>query len=145
MRFAYAQPGLLPLFITALLLAMMTACADDGGHTAESAISSIENEDELTRAVQLADNDGLVIIEFYADWCDPCKRLAPVLEEIAWEHSDRLDVFRIDYEKNKSMAQRFGVRGIPYVTLVRNGKIIKSMLGERPKADYVNAIESFVK
>ncbi len=74
-----------------------------------------------------------VLVEFTADWCPPCRQLAPVLSAIAREEGDRLKVVQMDVDTNPSTPLAYGVRGMPTMMLFRNGEPVKSILGVRPK------------
>jgi thioredoxin 1 len=74
-----------------------------------------------------------VIVDFYADWCGPCKMVAPVLEQIATEHSD-VKIAKVNVDEEPALAERYRVRGIPYMALFREGKLAKQVVGYQPKA-----------
>ncbi len=74
-----------------------------------------------------------VIVDFYADWCGPCKMLAPLLDQIANEHTD-VKIAKVNVDEEPALAERYRVRGIPYVALFRDGKIAKQVVGYQPKA-----------
>jgi thioredoxin len=98
----------------------------------------------LTRIVTVA-GERLVIIDFYADWCQPCRELEPILESIAEQKSDMVDVYRANYDENQSLAELFGVRGIPFLAFVKNRTLVYSLMGLRSKETYIEAIESFTR
>jgi thioredoxin 1 len=74
-----------------------------------------------------------VIVDFYADWCGPCKMLAPLLDQIGNEHTD-VKIAKVNVDEEPALAERYRVRGIPYVALFRDGKIAKQVVGYQPKA-----------
>ena len=74
-----------------------------------------------------------VIVDFYADWCGPCKMLSPVLEQLAAEHAD-VKIAKVNVDEEPALAERYRVRGIPYVALFRDGKLASQVGGYRPKA-----------
>ncbi|HEY5125168.1 MAG TPA: thioredoxin [Ignavibacteria bacterium] len=81
------------------------------------------------------------IIDFYADWCGPCKMVAPVLEELAGEYQDKVNIYKIDTEKEQELAAIFGIRSIPSIMfLPKDGKPQMSM-GAMPKEGFVRAIK----
>lgn len=82
-----------------------------------------------------------VIVDFNATWCGPCKRLAPVLEELAQEYDGRLAIYSVDVDKNKPLAQSFGVRSIPMVLLCPVEGEPQQIVGLYPKEELVKAIE----
>jgi len=74
-----------------------------------------------------------VIVDFYADWCGPCKMLAPLLDQIGNEHAE-VKIAKVNVDEEPALAERYRVRGIPYVALFRDGKIAKQVIGYQPKA-----------
>tara|TARA_B100000674_G_C37449158_1_gene737471 strand:- start:17 stop:337 length:321 start_codon:yes stop_codon:yes gene_type:complete len=93
------------------------------------------------------DNDILsdnlvVLVDFGAEWCGPCKQLDPILEEIASENIDKLKVLKINIDDNPMTPQKFGVRGIPTLMLFNQGKLIDTKVGSLPKTALENWIKS---
>ena len=85
--------------------------------------------------------DRPAIVDFYADWCAPCRALSPILTEIAAEYSGKVDVYKVDTEKNPDLASIFGVRGIPAILFIpKSGKPTMSS-GLMPKETFEKAIE----
>ena len=74
-----------------------------------------------------------VIVDFYADWCGPCKMLSPVLEQLAIEHVD-VKITKVNVDEEPALAERYRVRGIPYVAMFRDGKLAEQVVGYKPKA-----------
>ena len=75
---------------------------------------------------------GQTLVDFWAGWCGPCLALAPLIDEIADDMQDKLKVCKLDVDKNMHTAARFGVRGIPYIILLKEGKEIGSVTGNDP-------------
>ncbi len=115
-----------------------------GDHRTRKPLTAISGEQELTRIVTAA-GERLLMFDFYADWCQPCKELEPILESIAVQKADVVDVYRVNYDENQSLAELFGVRGIPFVAYVKNRTHVYSLMGLRPKDTYLEAIESFTR
>ena len=74
----------------------------------------------------------LVLIDFYADWCGPCRMLSPIVEEIADEHSDLL-VCKVNVDEEPELAGSYGVTSIPMLVVMKNGEIVKQSVGAKPK------------
>ena len=83
-----------------------------------------------------------VVVDFWADWCGPCKMLAPVVHEIAEENADTLKVGKINVDEQMELAMRFQVSSIPMLVVFKNGKAVAKSVGYRPKAEITAMVES---
>ncbi|MCI9083093.1 MAG: thioredoxin [Lachnospiraceae bacterium] len=88
----------------------------------------------------IVNNSKPVLLDFYADWCGPCRMVSPIVEEIAEEHPQYL-VGKIDVDKEPELAQQFNVLSIPTLVVIKNGKLISQSAGARPKADILAMLE----
>lgn len=86
--------------------------------------------------------NGLVLVDFWAEWCGPCKMVEPTLEEIANEMSDSLKVVKVNVDESPMPPSQYGVRGIPTLMLFRDGEMIDSKVGVAPKSALVEWIQS---
>ncbi|HIS59323.1 MAG TPA: thioredoxin [Candidatus Faecousia faecipullorum] len=80
-----------------------------------------------------------VLLDFFADWCGPCRMVAPIVEEISRERTD-IQVGKINVDEQPELAARFQVASIPTLVVMRGGKIVKQMVGARPKAQILNML-----
>lgn len=92
-------------------------------------------------ADEIEETDGLAMVDFWAEWCGPCKMVSPIVEELAGEYSDRVKVGKVDVDENQQTAQRFGVRSIPSILFFKNGEHVDTVVGAVPKAQLVEKIE----
>lgn len=84
-----------------------------------------------------------VLVDFYADWCGPCKMLAPILKEVKKELGDEVRIVKIDVDKNEKLARRYQVKGVPTMLLFKDGKQLWRQSGLLQKPDLLNIIKSF--
>ena len=89
----------------------------------------------------IKNSEKLVLLDFYANWCGPCRMVAPVLQEIAEERSDII-VGKINVDEEEDLAMAFGVYSIPTLVVMKNGKIVNQSAGARPKAQILAMLES---
>jgi len=82
---------------------------------------------------QLINSDLPVLVDFYAEWCQPCKIQSPVLQELASEENGRIRVIKMDVDKNPRIAQRYQIQGVPTLILFRNGQVLWRQSGVTPK------------
>ncbi len=87
-------------------------------------------------------NDKSVLVDFYADWCGPCKMVAPILEEISDEMKDKLVIAKHNIDDNPNVPTRYGVRGIPTMLLFKDGKLVDTKVGAIPKKNIKEWLDS---
>lgn len=88
---------------------------------------------------ELIGSGATVLLDFYADWCGPCRMLSPVIEQIADEHPE-IVVGKVNVDEENALAMRFGITSIPFVALIKNGEVVAKSLGYRPKDDLLLAL-----
>ena len=79
-------------------------------------------------------SDKPVLVDFWAAWCGPCRQLAPSLEAIAAEHGDKIEIVKLNIDENPATAAQYGVMSIPTMNVYKNGEVVQSIVGAKPKA-----------
>jgi thioredoxin 1 len=85
---------------------------------------------------------GLVLVDFWATWCGPCRMLGPVLDQVAAEMGDEAVIAKVNIDEEQDLAVKFGVRSIPAMFILKDGEIVESFVGVKDKSTLVNALKS---
>ena len=86
-------------------------------------------------------SDKTVILDFYADWCGPCKMMSPIVDEIAEELGDKVKVGKVNSDENIDLAEKYGIMSIPTIMIIKNGEVSKTFVGVTNKSDIINSVE----
>ena len=86
----------------------------------------------------------LVLVDLWAPWCGPCRMVAPVLEEIAGEHADKITIAKLNIDENPQIARDYQVMSIPTMTVFQGGKPVKSIIGAKPKGAILNDLADYI-
>jgi len=105
-------------------------------------VSNITELNEENFQQEVLNSTTPVLVDFWAPWCGPCQRIAPVVEELAAENAGRLKVGKVNVDQSPQLAAEYGVNGIPTLMVFKNGEVIRSLIGLQPKARLQEAINA---
>lgn len=91
---------------------------------------------------KVLDSDKLAMIDFWAEWCGPCRAIGPVVEELAKDYDGKVNIGKVDVDKNPELSSQYGITSIPAILFVKGGKVVDKLVGSQPKANFVKKIEA---
>lgn len=100
----------------------------------------IDSEEQFDQIIK----EGVSLVDFYANWCGPCKMLAPFIEEIAEEYENKINVCKVDVDNVESLAYRYNVRSIPTLLFFKNGKLSDTVVGFQSKNDIISRVDKLL-
>jgi len=133
--------------VTVFSFLVMVSCGNNTGDPSQasaknSVIGSINSLEQFNKIMETS-KERLLILDFYADWCPPCKELFPVLEKIGKENRDSVTIYKINIDRHSELANSFRVTGIPHVAFVKNKENVLSLTGLYPKNMYLKVIQQY--
>jgi thioredoxin 2 len=93
---------------------------------------------------EVFDETGPVLVDFWAPWCGPCRSVAPILDQLAGEYSEKIKITKLNVDDNPRIASHFNIRSVPSMLLFKNGKLVDSIVGALPKTEIIKHIEAIV-
>ena len=95
-------------------------------------------------ADEVLQSDTPVLVDFWAEWCGPCRVLGPVIESLSQEYDGKVKIAKVDVDSSQQVAMQYGIRSIPTVMLFDKGQIVDTIVGVRPKSDYESSLSKVV-
>jgi thioredoxin 1 len=99
---------------------------------------------DQTFETQVLKADRPVVVDFWAEWCAPCRAIAPIIKDLAAQYGDQVTIAKLDIEANPNVPGRLGIRSIPTVLAFRGGRVVEQLVGARPKADFEAMIKKLL-
>jgi len=131
------KKAILFIFLFTTLIISMSSCKSGSSDKNIITLTTDNFADETGK--------GIVMVDFWATWCMPCKAMAPVIEEIASQTIGKVKVGKVDIDQNEPLANRFGIQAIPSVLIFKDGVLVETIVGVQSKAALVNALSKYVQ
>jgi thioredoxin 1 len=93
---------------------------------------------------EVLDSSKLTVIDFWAEWCGPCRAIGPVIEELSKEYSGKVNVGKVNVDHNPQLSTNYGITSIPAILFVKNGNVVDKLVGAQPKANFIKKIEQHI-
>ena len=103
-----------------------------------------KNVTDASFAADVLQSDKPVLVDFWAEWCGPCRMVGPILEEISNEHGDKLTIVKLNTDEESAIAIKYGVTSIPMLNVYVNGEVVKTIIGAKPKPALLKELEGFI-
>jgi thioredoxin 1 len=85
-----------------------------------------------------------VLVDYWAEWCGPCRMVGPVLEEIASEYSDKIDIVKLNVDENPDVTRQYGIMNIPTLSVFKDGEVVKEIVGAKPKSALLRELADYI-
>ena len=93
---------------------------------------------------QLLKDESILVVDFTATWCGPCKQVSPMMDQLATDYDGRAKVTKVDVDKNKGIAKQFGIRSIPAVLVFKSGELVETLVGMSPYEKFTSAVDKHI-
>lgn len=138
------------LIVAGLGLAAAVACPlcpkKDSTEKVEStkAEHGVKESSDATFKDDVIVSSKLVLVDFYASWCGPCKKMGPVVEKLSKEYGDKIAVLKVNVDKNPTLSSEYGIQSIPVIKVFKNGKVVDESLGLTPASELRSKIDKAI-
>jgi thioredoxin 1 len=88
------------------------------------------------------DSDKLTVVDFWAEWCGPCRAIGPVIEELSKEYDGKVNIGKVNVDNNPQVSMNYGITSIPAILFIKNGQVVDKLVGAQPKSNFVKKIEA---
>jgi thioredoxin 1 len=89
-------------------------------------------------------SDKLTVVDFWAEWCGPCRAIGPVIEELSKEYDGKINVGKVNVDNNPQVSMSYGITSIPAILFIKGGKVVDKLVGAQPKGNFIKKIEAHI-
>jgi thioredoxin 1 len=107
-------------------------------------MSSARDVTDQNFATEVLGSDKPIMVDFWAEWCGPCRAVSPILDQIATEHSDKIDVVKLNVDDNPETAMKYQITSIPTMKVFQGGEVVKTVIGAKPKPALEADLQEFL-
>jgi thioredoxin 1 len=93
---------------------------------------------------EVLSSEKLTVVDFWAEWCGPCRAIGPVIEELSKEYDGKVNVGKVNVDNNPQLSTNFGITSIPAILFIKEGKVVDKLVGAQPKSNFVKKIEMHI-
>jgi thioredoxin 1 len=93
---------------------------------------------------EVLSSQKLTVVDFWAEWCGPCRAIGPVIEELSKEYDGKVNVGKVNVDNNPQLSTNFGITSIPAILFIKDGKVVDKLVGAQPKSNFVKKIEALM-
>ncbi|MEN9715494.1 MAG: hypothetical protein RJA35_961 [Actinomycetota bacterium] len=107
-------------------------------------MSAAKNVTTASFEADVLKNEKPVLVDFWAEWCGPCRQVSPILDQIAEEYGEKLEIVKVNVDEEQQLAMQYGIVSIPALQVFKSGQVVKSIVGAKPKSVLVNDLAEFL-
>ena len=94
---------------------------------------------------EVINSDKLTVVDFWAEWCGPCRAIGPVIDELSKEYAGKVNVGKVNVDENPQVSTNYGITSIPAILFIKNGQVVDKLVGAQPKGNFVKKIEAHLQ